>query len=473
MLLHTLFYGAFLLPLPSFAAPTSSAVELVVRDDPLDTLLSTLKPNSLAELADIEAALGVIEANLIPNLNNFTKILATYQAFFGAIKPEAAPTALDQIASIISSIYGAGPGDAALGIAQLIRNSILPTNLFEIVPSSDDDNSSDNINPLPPGVPIYPSKSPSDAPYTVSEEKLRAAIKIPEKFQYGRNGKQPVLLIHGTGQTGGVNYLTNIGKLLTASSFADPVWLNVPTRLMQDAQISVEYIAYAINYISSLSPPSTLNITVIGWSQGTIDTQWTLKYWPSTRTSVSDFIALSPDFHGTVPDLVCPLFPLIPCDPALPQQFNTANFVAALRAKDGDAAYVPTTVVYTFFDESVQPTPNTPDASAWMLDTRGVGASNNQLQDICPGKAAGGVYTHSGVLYNPATWALIVDAMTHEGPADRSRVDLETVCGQVAADGLSVADVLATQALLGEAFVQILTYPDKVVEEPVVREYAL
>jgi hypothetical protein len=54
------------------------------------------------------------------------------------------------------------------------------------------------------------------------------------------------------------------------------------------------------------------NVSVISWSQGGLDTQWALKYWPSTRDVTSNFIAQSPDFHGTVlAYILCPAFPML------------------------------------------------------------------------------------------------------------------------------------------------------------------
>jgi hypothetical protein len=67
---------------------------------------------------------------------------------------------------------------------------------------------------------------------------------------------------------------------------------------MSDAQVNAENVAYDINYISTLCADNLL--AVISWSQGGLNTQWALKYWPSTRAVVKDFIAINPVFHGTL-----------------------------------------------------------------------------------------------------------------------------------------------------------------------------
>lgn len=55
-----------------------------------------------------------------------------------------------------------------------------------------------NNNARTPAQPVYPKKSPSDAPYDVTEAKLRSAIFIPPGFTYGK--KKPTLFIPGTGK---------------------------------------------------------------------------------------------------------------------------------------------------------------------------------------------------------------------------------------------------------------------------------
>jgi hypothetical protein len=187
------------------------------------------------------------------------------------------------------------------------------------------------------------------------------------------------------------------------------------------------------------------SVAVIAWSMGTLVTQWALKYWPSTRDVVSDFIALSADFDGTqFGAIICPSIPPVPCVPSLLQQKSDSNFITALRSGDGDSAYVPTTSIYSSADEIIQPQSGK-QASAFLSDARGVGASNHQIQLVCAGEVAGGMYPNEGLLYNPLAFALVVDALTNDGPGNSSRLDLDTICAQILAPGLTALDFAATE----------------------------
>ncbi len=232
---------------------------------------------------------------------------------------------------------------------------------------------------------------------------------------------------------------------------------------------------------------SNTNVSVLAWSQGNLDTQWALKYWPSTRSHVSDFVSISPDFHGTeFAYASCPGTASVNCVPAVIQQEYNSNFVTTLRANGGDSAYVPTTTLYSSADEVVQPQNGT-GASAFMLDARGVGVTNNQVQYVCPGQPAGGNFTHEGMLYNPLSLALIQDALTHPGPGEVSRLNLASVCAELVSPGITPQDIVLTEGkpllncqtlsltaieTLVVAVVAIALFDPKVTTEPPIKSYA-
>ncbi|RAO73987.1 uncharacterized protein BHQ10_009999 [Talaromyces amestolkiae] len=377
----------------------------------------------------------------------------------------------ESAADIISAIFSTRPADLTISVDLLLSTGLLTGEILNLLNGFTDStlNSISNNNALDPETTIYPSKSTDDAPYSVDEHTLRSAIYIPDSFSYGANGKIPILLVPGTFIPAGVTYYFSFSKLGDRAN-VDPVWVNVPGDSLGDAQINAEFVAYAINYISGIS--SSSKIGVISWSQGGLDTQWALKYWPSTRSVVQDFIPISPDFHGTdLAYFICPGFPLLTCTPSVVQQEYTSSFVATLRAEDGDSAFVPTTVLYSSFDEIVEPQGGM-SASAYMLDVRDVGVTNAWTQEVCAGQVAGGVYTHEGMLYNPLSWALAIDALTHDGPGDISRLDLDTVCSTYLAEGLLLDDLLGTEGLLLLALVNLLGYESWTAVEPPIMAYA-
>lgn len=166
--------------------------------------------------------------------------------------------------------------------------------------------------------------------------------------------------------------------------------------------------------------------------------------------------------HGTVIANAIALGEPLP--PSVLQQEYNSNFITTLRANGGDAAYVPTTTVYSgFFDEVVEPQQGT-GASAFLI-----GASNNEVQTVCPGQVAGSFYTHEGILYNPLGFALMEDALSHAGPGEAARLDLPAVCSTYLTPGLDLADFLLTENTLLVAGVAVLTYPDDVVTEPPIK----
>jgi hypothetical protein len=399
------------------------------------------------------------------------------------IQPTARPTAISQVLAGQKSVWASPTRtDFYGGIATQVANGLGPlldgtlsTLLEGDFPVGE--NSIDNNNKAIAG--LYPRKpSTTDAPYSVPEAQLRAAIYIPPGFTFGK--KTPVLFVPGTASYGGTNFANNLRKLLTGVSYADPVWLNVPNAMLEDTQVNSEYVAYAINYISAISGSveNPKKMAIISWSQGGLDTQWVLKYWPSTRKIVQDFLPVSPDFHGTVfgnglclnagGDLN------FLCATALVQQEYTSNYVKQLRKNGGDRAFVPTTTFYSgFFDEVVEPQQG--NAASAYLPSGGpdAPASNNEVQTVCALQPGGSFYGHAGVLFNPLTYALVVDALTHPGTTGQvSRINLKSVCADYAAPGLDLDDVLATTGLIVTAGVGLLAYPHKVLTEPPLKGYA-
>ncbi|KAF1916641.1 hypothetical protein BDU57DRAFT_516856 [Ampelomyces quisqualis] len=444
--------------------------------------LAAPEPTPASSLAERQLLSGLLKG-VIGNVQSAVarKDPAAVNSALLKVTPTSRPRSIQEAQGQASKVWAApsGRSDVYVAIASQVAGGLAPlldgtlnTIVKGGIPAGE--NNVNNDNPPPPET-IYPKKENGDAPYSISEDKLRKALYIPEGFTYG--DKRPVLMVPGTGSYGGTNFANNLRKLLQGSDYADPVWLNVPGAMVDDTQNNSEYIAYAINYLSAISESNKDNLAVITWSQGGLDTQWVLKYWPSTRKVVKDFMPVSADFKGTVLANALCLSPnsnigLIPCPPSVIQQQATSDFVRAMRRGGGSSAYVPTTTFFSgFLDEIVQPMSG-PGASGYMNDERGVGVSNNEVNAVCAGRLGGGFYGHAGVLAHPLTYALIVDALTNDGPGSLARINVRRVCGNIIAPGLDLDDYLATMALIPVVGVTLLAYPDKRMREPALRAYA-
>lgn len=164
----------------------------------------------------------------------------------------------------------------------------------------------------------------------------------------------------------------------------------------------------------------------------------------------------------------------MPFPPSVLQQEYDSKFIRTLRSFGGDSAYVPTTNIYSsFFDEIVEPQSGD-KASGRILDARRVGATNAEVQKVCAGQPAGGFYDHETTLVNPLGYALLVDALTHDGPGQLSRINVEEACSTILSPGLGLGDLLATQNNLLIAGAQLLLYNPKTIIEPFIRrEYCI
>ncbi|WQF84418.1 Putative alpha/Beta hydrolase [Colletotrichum destructivum] len=420
-------------------------------------------------------------AGLLDTVGAVTKLLslpATYVQILAGVlgtKPPTGAKVLNaaELQTKLGAIWntGGGTGDFYGEVQRQISQGIIPSGLLSsfqgllgtgllgsldlagnanklVAPINAIDSISNN-NPRNPAKAIWPRKDPADAPYTLTESQLRQVIFIPQTFTYGK--KPPVIFIPGT------------------------VWLNIPGALLNDAQINSEYVAYAINYINDIT---NKNSSIISWSQGGLDTQWAFTFWPSTRSAVSNFFPVSPDFHGTVLANVLCLSPgngalNAPCDPSVIQQQYTSVFVNTLRARGGADAYVPTTTFYTaLLDEVVEPQQGTA-ASAYLNDVRRVGVTNIEVQSVCPGRPAGSIYGHATMLFNPLTAALIKDVLQRgQGPAQVGNIDLDDVCKEFIAPGLSLEDGIATAGSIVAAAIRLLAYLPKLIAEPGLMAYA-
>jgi hypothetical protein len=261
---------------------------------------------------------------------------------------------------------------------------------------------------------------------TVSHARLAAALKCTDGIDHAT--RTPLMLVTGTGVSGDEAYA--IGKPAFDAHGRPACYVNFPHHTTADVQVSVQYLVYGLR---AMSKRAGRKVAVFGISQGGLLPRIALTYWPSLRSKVSDVVAAAGTQHGTTAARLANC--LSGCVPAYFQQARGSNFLKALNAEP-DETPGPTawTTVRSTTDETVQPQTGKHPTSALR------GASNIVIQTVCPGRTT----SHFGTAVDSVTFAAIVDAVAHRGPAKASRFPAD-VCAHPYAPGL---DENATTALI-------------------------
>jgi hypothetical protein len=253
-------------------------------------------------------------------------------------------------------------------------------------------------------------------PLSVPAADLAKALDCPHSLSGVT--RAPVLLIPGTNLEPKANFDWNYEPALDAAHIP---WcaVTLPRYAMGDIQVSAEYVVAALRRMHA---DAGRRVSVIGYSQGGMIGRWALKWWPDTRGMVEDLIGNAPSNHGT---LTARPACSAQCPPADWQQRDDSNFIKALNTGPETYAGIDYTVNFTHTDEVVTPNTDAQTGSS-ALRTGDGRIRNTALQDICPNDTADHLVIGS---YDPVAWALALDALTHDGPADPARID-PGVCAQ-------------------------------------------
>ncbi len=266
--------------------------------------------------------------------------------------------------------------------------------------------------------------------------------------------RPPILLVHGTFTAGWEQYEWSYIPVLRELGY-DVCTTTYPDRGLGDQQISAEYVVHALRRMHTMSGR---RVAVIGHSQGVAVPRWAIKWWPSARAAVEDFVMIAGPNHGTVVadpfsvlnGLLGGALPLSADMALLPAAFfqfsPDSDFVAASNWQDETPGNIDYTALYTLYDELVQPAVPTPTAAVdFGLNNPRV--SNILMQDVCPGY----VTEHALIgLVDGVAFALALDAINHPGPANVERAGGSELCGLplLPAVNLSLPGALAAGAPL-------------------------
>ena len=286
------------------------------------------------------------------------------------------------------------------------------------------------IVPAQAGAAYAPPDRPGP-PLSVPAATLAAALKC--RGSLAGAAHEPVLLVPGSALNPGTDY--GYGWEPALSKLGWPYCtVTLPGNAMGDIQVAGEYVVYATRAMHTAYGG---RIDIVGHSQGGMVPRWALRFWPDTRGMVDDLVGLSPSNHGTLDAIgVC----AATCAPAFWQQRSDAAFIAALNSFQETFPGISYTNVYTDTDEVV--VPNFGPAASSSLSGGGGAITNVAIQSICPTD----VTEHIGVgIYDNTAYRVALDALTHSGPADPSRVS-RTACLNPFMPGIDPATFAANYA---------------------------
>lgn len=233
---------------------------------------------------------------------------------------------------------------------------------------------------------------------------------------------RPVLLVHGTGLTPAESWTWNYGRVLPQMGYPTCT-VALPEAALGDIQVASEYVVYAI---AEVAQRYGSRIDVIGHSQGGLEPRWALRWWPGLRRLVDHYVGLASPNHGIYAADACA--DSGDCWPAVWQMTQDARFIKALNSVNEAPGPTSYTNVYSLTDDLVQPA--LPDPTAALAPAANV--SNIAVQSVCPGRYV----NHGGMLADAVVWNIVLDALTHAGPARASRVPA-SVCTQTFIPGVS------------------------------------
>jgi pimeloyl-ACP methyl ester carboxylesterase len=206
-------------------------------------------------------------------------------------------------------------------------------------------------------------------------------------------------------------------------------------------------------------------VAIVGFSQGGMIGRWALRFWPDTRSQVGEVVGIDPSNHGTLD--AYPVCAAAGCAPAFWQQQTLSAFTTAVNSHAETFAGIDYTQVWTPTDEVV--VPNLPPAESSRLTTGEGRRANISAYDVCPGHVADHLSMGS---FDPVAYALVVDALDHDGPAQASRVD-RAVCLRPLQPGVDPVTfptrLAAYTAGIGS---QVALHP-RVLAEPPLQPYVL
>lgn len=282
-----------------------------------------------------------------------------------------------------------------------------------------------------------------------SQAVLASALTCPNGFHHP--DKQVVLLGAGTGLWGTETYAKGLNVVLSNADF-DWCTIDVPDRLLGDVQTNTEFTVAAVRWIHRQTGRP---ISLVSHSQGAMEARWAVQWWPDVRATVDHVITIEGANQGLpTANVLC----AIPCIPFAWQGRVGSNFMTALNSDPMPAGPVYTAISSITDVGNVAPT---------VYFIPGNENGNVFVQDKCPGRPV----DHIQSVFDAAELGIVMDALTHPGQVDLTRVP-NAVCGQLYAAGINPIDATTSIASLYAKNISGIVLGEKATAEPPLRPYA-
>jgi pimeloyl-ACP methyl ester carboxylesterase len=260
-----------------------------------------------------------------------------------------------------------------------------------------------------------------------------------------------VLLIHGTGATPDEAWAWNYEKALPAAGLG-VCTVTLPDRALHDFTVSAEYAAYAARYAYNRSGRK---IAVMGHSQGGLMAVWIAKFWPDIAAHTDDVIALAGNVHGTaLGNTLCVAGSCAPIAWQMAIGSHLTNAASNAPLPSGPSF----TSIASRDDEIVYPQPY-----ASTID----GGTTIIVQSVCPLR----IVDHALMLVDAVVYRLVLDALSHDGPANTRRIP-GTACLGTTMPGTDPVGAIGFANTLTALSVGLLNAPEYVDHEPALPAYA-
>lgn len=218
----------------------------------------------------------------------------------------------------------------------------------------------------------------------------------------------PVILVHGTGGDR-KHLLERLSRTIKRRGFC-VYSLDYGNRGLEDIKDSAHELKRYTRRV--LRATGAEKVSMVGHSQGGMMPRYYLKFLGGKK-KVDDLIGISPSNHGTaltesgnpIGDLVNQLLD-VPCR-ACVQQGAGSPFLTRLNRGDETPGRVSYTQITTRYDEVV-----VPHTSGYLAE--GPRTTNLTVQDLC----SLAVPEHLTMPLATPTIDIVLDALTHRGPAD-------------------------------------------------------